>query len=87
AVTERGRVVSVTHQGGLSVEALNALILLIESEYDIDIPLSANHPVDAYRVDYETLDTQLGPTTASGVIFVPREQSEPADLLSYQHGT
>jgi hypothetical protein len=86
-ITERGRVVSLTLQETISVSTISLIILLAEFQYGIDIPFSAAHSVDIYRVQYETLDGLLGPTIASGALFVPVAMSAPADLLTYQHGT
>jgi hypothetical protein len=66
---------------------MNLLIQMVELEYGIDIPFTASYGVDVYRVDYETVDGLLGPTMASGALFVPTGIPTPADLFSYQHGT
>jgi pimeloyl-ACP methyl ester carboxylesterase len=88
AATERGRVIAVTYQASVTATILNLFIIPgIESQFMIDIPFSATHGVDIYRVDYETLDGLLGPTQASGALFIPSGMAAPADLLSYQHGT
>lgn len=87
AVTERGRVVGVTFQENTTQATMNFLIQMLEAQYGVDVPFTASYGVDAYRIDYETLDGLLGPTLASGVLFVPTGITTPADLFSYQHGT
>lgn len=87
AVTERGRVRAVTPQGTTSAASISSIIFLAEIAYGIDIPFPASHSVSVYRIDYETLDGWLGPTVASGALFVPVGMPAAASLLSYQHGT
>jgi hypothetical protein len=87
AVIERGRVVSVTLQETVSQFVINLKIFGAELTYGIDIPFSASHGVDVYKIEYETLDGRLGPTKASGALFVPTGFGSPASLLAYQHGT
>ncbi|HOX02507.1 MAG TPA: lipase family protein [Candidatus Paceibacterota bacterium] len=87
AVTERGRARSVTLQETASAASIGSIILFAEIVYGIDIPFAASHSVSVYRIDYETLDGWLGPTVASGALFIPAGMPAAASLLSYQHGT
>ncbi|MBN2505152.1 MAG: hypothetical protein JXQ71_00515 [Verrucomicrobia bacterium] len=87
AVTERGRVSGVQAQDSATRDMVDWLIGLAEASYGIDIPFGASYAVNTYRIDYETLDGLLGPTAASGALFVPVGMAGPADLFSYQHGT
>lgn len=88
ATIERGRVVAVTSQATFSKQVLNLLVLpTLERTYGIDIPFQAEHNVEIYRVDYETLDPLLGSVIASGAVCLPTDLATPADVLSYQHGT
>jgi len=87
AVIERGRLAGVTFQESASQATMNLLIQVAELQYGIDIPFTASYGVNVYRIDYETVDGLLGPTLASGALFVPVGIPTPADLFSYQHGT
>jgi len=87
AVTERARVISVDPQEVIDLATMAQLIPLVETFYGIDVPFNATYAVNTFRVTYETLDPVLGPTIASGALFVPVGIAAPADLLSYQHGT
>jgi len=84
ATTERGRVVSVTYLRSLSALLINLIII---PNIGTDLPFSATHDVDVYRVEYETVDSLLGPTFATAALCVPNSLTAPADLFSYQHGT
>ncbi|MFD0360205.1 alpha/beta fold hydrolase [Nocardia sp. GCM10030253] len=48
---------------------------------------SARNGVDAYRVVYRTIDTSGAPTTASGLVALPRTESRRLRVVSYEHGT
>lgn len=50
--------------------------------------INAQYPVDMYRVQYYTTHpaNQL-PVEASGALIIPRNNSCPTPLVSYQHGT
>lgn len=87
AVIERGRLAGVMFQESASQATMDLLIQMAELEYGIDIPFAAAYGVNVYRIDYETVDGLLGPTLASGALFVPVGIPTRADLFSYQHGT
>ncbi|SDY88919.1 hypothetical protein SAMN05421504_107327 [Amycolatopsis xylanica] len=46
----------------------------------------AKYGVDAYRVVYRTIDANGRPTTASGLVALPRRAGSPR-VVSYTHGT
>ena len=72
-------IVEVTLQETLTKEQLSGLFL----------GFPVNHAIEAYKVLYETLDTDGTIDTASGLMVLP--VNEPADqqfpFLAYQHGT
>ncbi|MFD6160633.1 alpha/beta hydrolase family protein [Nocardia sp. NPDC060256] len=43
--------------------------------------------VDAYRVDYRTVTPTGAPTTASGLVILPRTESPRLRLVTFEHGT
>ncbi|MBF6332291.1 alpha/beta fold hydrolase [Nocardia transvalensis] len=43
--------------------------------------------VDAYRVVYKTVAVDGSPTTASGLVVLPRSASQRLRVVSYEHGT
>ncbi|MGA5820360.1 alpha/beta hydrolase family protein [Kitasatospora sp. NPDC094028] len=43
--------------------------------------------VDAYRLVYRTVDTQGRPTTASGLLVLPRSREHELRTVSFTHGT
>jgi hypothetical protein len=51
----------------------------------IDTPV--HNGIDAYRVVYRTVGPDGGPTTASGLIVLPRTDSRRLRVVSYEHGT
>lgn len=47
----------------------------------------ARHGVDAYRLTYRTIDPQGRPTTASGLLVLPRGPQGRLRAVSFAHGT
>ncbi|WP_103532341.1 alpha/beta fold hydrolase [Streptomyces sp. SM11] len=47
----------------------------------------ARHGVDAYRLTYRTIDPQGRPTTASGLLALPRGREGRLRTVSFAHGT
>jgi hypothetical protein len=47
----------------------------------------ARFSVDAYRVRYATVDAGGAPTTATGLVLVPRRRASRLRTVSYAHGT
>ncbi|MFE9578431.1 alpha/beta fold hydrolase [Nocardia sp. NPDC006044] len=78
---ERGTVVSSTPVAQLSNEDTAAYL----AERNFDTPV--RNGVDAYRVDYRTVGAKGEPTTASGLVVLPRTQSPRLRTISYAHGT
>lgn len=44
-------------------------------------------PVDAWRVQYATIDPFGAPTIASALVVIPKNLTKSLPLISYQHGT
>ena len=81
----RGKVLSVELKESFNVEQVAAYM----NSYS---PIVASlfppqHPVDLYKVVYETLDADDNITIASGIIAVPVGLNSNLPLASYQHGT
>ncbi|SOD62609.1 hypothetical protein SAMN06297387_106186 [Streptomyces zhaozhouensis] len=47
----------------------------------------AEHGVDLWRLTYRTVDAEGAPTTASGVLALPRDAGQRLRAVSYAHGT
>ncbi|WP_433199449.1 hypothetical protein ACQP1G_06600 [Nocardia sp. CA-107356] len=77
----RGDVVSTTPVEQLSTEQTTAYL----GTANIGAP--ARNGVDAYRVVYRTITAEGGPTTASGLIVLPRTDSRRLRVVTYEHGT
>lgn len=82
APADRGRVLSVTSLGSLA-PAVIAFLLASEDITEI----TPEYSVDLYKIVYETIDPWGGRTIASGALALPRGQTQPLPLVSYQHGT
>ncbi|GAA3858679.1 alpha/beta fold hydrolase [Streptomyces sedi] len=57
---------------------------LTENGFDAS---DTEHGVDLWRLTYRTVDAEGAPTTASGVLALPRDAGERLQLVSYAHGT
>lgn len=77
----------------ISVELIrqesNADILQILNNFGVPPSLiNTQYPVDMYRVRYLTTHpAEQQPVEASGALMIPRNNSCPTPLVSYQHGT
>ncbi|MFI7002740.1 alpha/beta fold hydrolase [Nocardia sp. NPDC050175] len=78
---ERGTVVSTTPVAQLSTEETAAYL----AKGNFDTPV--HNGVDAYRVDYRTITAAGEPTTASGLVVLPRTDSPRLRTVSFEHGT
>ncbi|MFI6347192.1 dienelactone hydrolase family protein [Streptomyces sp. NPDC050560] len=79
---ERGRVVSSERIARLSADETAAY--LSGQHYPSPAPRNG---VDAYRIGYRTVDENGGPTTASGLLVLPRNADRHPRLVAYEHGT
>jgi hypothetical protein len=82
APNRRGQVVSVRHLAGMS--ATQTRTSLRTSGFD---PSAVEHGVDTYRVVYRTVDPRRRPTTASGLVVLPRGGGRALRTVSFAHGT
>ncbi|KAA8888015.1 hypothetical protein F3087_13115 [Nocardia colli] len=78
---DRGTVVSSIPVAQLSTEETAAYV----AQGNFDTPV--HNGVDAYRVDYRTVGATGEPTTASGLVVLPRTDSPRLRTVSYAHGT
>lgn len=51
------------------------------------LPVFSSMGADAWKIVYQTIDTQGAPTIASMLLVVPQGASQPLPFASYQHGT
>lgn len=77
----RGEVVSTTPLMGLAAEEAATLL----DNGGIRTPV--RNGVDAFRIEYRTITPQGEPTTASGLVVLPRTDSRRLRVVSYEHGT
>ncbi|MGK8524061.1 hypothetical protein ACRS6B_22050 [Nocardia asteroides] len=77
----RGEIVSATPVLSLPPEQTAALLT------DGGIRTPVRNGVDAFRVDYRTITPRGEPTTASGLVVLPRTDARRVRVVSYAHGT
>ncbi|MFI6367063.1 lipase family protein [Nocardia sp. NPDC050630] len=77
----RGEVVSSTPVAQLSEEQAATYLA------DANISTAVRNGVDAYRVVYRTVTPDGDPTTASGLVVLPRTDSRRLRVVTYEHGT
>jgi hypothetical protein len=80
--TARGELVSAKHL--LSLSRGEAAKELDVARFDSG---SVRHGVDTYRIVYRTIDPEGQPTTASGLLALPRSNTRRLTTVSYLHGT
>lgn len=77
----RGEIVSATPLLSLDPEQTAALL----TNGGISTPV--RNGVDAFRLEYRTITPHGEPTTASGLVALPRTDSRRLRVVSYEHGT
>ncbi len=77
----RGEIVSTTPVAQLSAEQATTYLA------DANIGTPARNGVDAYRVVYRTVTPAGDPTTASGLVVLPRTDARRWRVVTYEHGT
>ncbi|WP_327354253.1 lipase [Streptomyces sp. NBC_01304] len=83
AQNDRGALLDVAHLYTLKTrEAVTAE--LAKAGFDAS---QVRHGVDAYRLTYRTVDPQGRPTTASGLVVLPRGPKGRLRAVSFAHGT
>jgi len=78
----RGTLVSATHLRTMSAEQIRTW--LKSDDFDAS---QVKYGVDTYRLVYRTIDVRHRPTTASGLLVLPRNQDKSLRTVSYTHGT
>lgn len=78
----RGQVVGVLPLRILSVR--NAAAELKDAGFD---PSTLRYGVDTYRLVYQTVDPHGQPTTASGLVALPRNSDRRLHTVSFEHGS
>ena len=84
---QRGAVVSVQPIESLSVKKTGAYFGQVWKAFDMGAPPKATHGVTAYRIVYRTIDAAGRPTTASGLLALPRTGAHRVRTVAYLHGT
>jgi hypothetical protein len=79
---QRGEVVSAVHVRGFTAKQVRKW--LARDDFDVS---SVRYGVDAYQVVYRTVDARNRPTTASGLLVLPRNHERHLRTVSYTHGT
>jgi hypothetical protein len=82
AGSDRGRLVSVEHLRALSAKQTGEE--LAKAGFDRRL---VRYGVDTYRLVYRTVDAQSRPTTASGLLVLPRNGARQLPAVSFDHGT
>ncbi|HEY3506658.1 MAG TPA: lipase [Actinocatenispora sp.] len=82
AYARRGEVVSVRHLTGMSAD--DTRTSLRTNGFDDG---AVTHGVDGYQVVYRTVDARHRPTTASGLLVLPRGGGKALRTVSFAHGT
>lgn len=82
STTHRGSIVSVTPLARLSTAGTRALV----DAQGIDTSLVSNG-VATYRLVYRTVGVHGEPTTASGLVALPRTRDRFVHAVAYTHGT
>ncbi|MGW4717300.1 hypothetical protein [Nocardia sp. NPDC004260] len=77
----RGEIVATTPLLSLPPEQTAALL----TNGGISTPV--RNGVDAFRIEYRTITPHGDPTTASGLVALPRTDSRRLRAVSYEHGT
>ncbi|MGY4099675.1 lipase family protein [Nocardia sp. R16R-3T] len=77
----RGEVVSTTPVARLSAEQTTTYLA------DVNTGTPARNGIDAYRVVYRTVTASGDPTTASGLVVLPRTDTRRLRVVTYEHGT
>lgn len=78
----RGEVVSAEHLRTRSADEVTAE--LTSDDWDAG---AVRHGVDTYRLVYRTIDERGKPTTASGLLALPRNDERKLATVSFAHGT
>lgn len=80
--TGRGTLISATPVGGVEAADLPAYL----GRFGLGSPL-ATRAVDGFRIEYRTVDEHGRPTTATGLVAVPRERRRLLSTVTWLHGT
>ena len=85
APTGRGALIQRHSLGTIGSQTVAALV----GAFDASLVDSFvfDHDIDLYKLIYETIDHAGQPTTASGLLVVPKNLTSPAPIVSFQHGT
>ncbi|WAL66143.1 lipase [Amycolatopsis cynarae] len=79
---KRGQLVSTRYISGLSTSQTKTA--LDQAHFDSD---AVTYGVDAYQLVYSTIDATGQPTTASGLLVLPRSRARTLWTVSFDHGT
>ncbi|MBN9620719.1 MAG: hypothetical protein J0H43_13475 [Actinobacteria bacterium] len=82
ATTPRGELVSAQ-----SVQRLTARQVRAALAADGFSTVQVRYGVDAYRLTYRTISASGGPTTATGLLVLPRDGARQHRTVVYDHGT
>ncbi|RKS70966.1 hypothetical protein BZB76_5446 [Actinomadura pelletieri DSM 43383] len=80
--TARGTIVSTEAVAGLTRD--EAVQYLTQAGVDT---AGVRHGLDAYRIVYRTIEPDGRPTTASGLVVLPRNDRRDLRVVAWEHGT
>ncbi|RMI27732.1 alpha/beta hydrolase family protein [Nocardia stercoris] len=80
--TDRGRLVNAERLRAYSADDIRTA--LAADEFDFS---TVQFDVDAYRLTYDTVDPAGRPTTATGLLALPRNDQRDLVTVAYEHGT
>jgi hypothetical protein len=85
----RGDLVSVTNVARLSPKQVSHVVRRWKEEGKLRLDTSTvRYGVDAYRLVYETVDTDgVTPRKASGLVVIPRTKRRHLRVVAWEHGT
>ncbi|MCK2237837.1 MULTISPECIES: lipase family protein [unclassified Crossiella] len=78
----RGTLLSATSVGGVEAAEMPGYL----AKFNLSSPL-ATRAVDGFRIEYRTIDAQGKPTTATGLVAVPRAAERELSAVTWLHGT
>lgn len=86
-IGQRGQLISFESLGNITRLQMNTLAAAYNLQNGTQISHQPSHDIELFRVTYHTLDPGGDISTASALIVLPLNSSQPLPLIAYQHGT
>jgi len=87
SIQGRGDINQSTLVNELSQTQFDLMVSLYNFQNGRDVNISAQHDIQVYTVNYQTLDPAGALTNASALIAFPTDTQQSYPLIAYQHGT